>query len=33
VKNQTVRRQLLGIARQYDNLATGIEQLPLSHGE
>jgi hypothetical protein len=33
VKNQTVRRQLLGIARQYDNLAISLERLPLSHGE
>jgi hypothetical protein len=33
VKNQTVRRQLLGIARQYDNLATSLERLPLSRAE
>jgi len=33
VKNQTVRRQLLGIARQYDNLAISLERLPLSRGE
>ena len=27
-KNQTVRRQLFGIARQYDDLASSIERLP-----
>jgi hypothetical protein len=32
IRSQTVRRQLLGIARQYDDLAAGIQRLPPSCG-
>ena len=32
MKNQTVRCQLLGIARQYEDLAASTERLPPSRG-
>jgi hypothetical protein len=33
MKDQTVRQQLLDIARQYEALATSIERLPLRRRE